>query len=77
MSKLVVERDDALTALKADRARLDWLSTATVGREINIGATRDGMLHWVSTDGIYVSSPDGLRAAIDAAMERDRETGNG
>jgi hypothetical protein len=60
-----------------DKERLDWLSTATVGRELVLGGYKDGTLHWVSEQriaGLDADSPDGLRAAIDAAMERERTT---
>jgi aminoglycoside phosphotransferase len=48
-----------------DKERLDWLSTATVGRELVLGGYKDGTLHWVSEQRI---------AGIDAAMERERTT---
>ena len=64
--------------MSEDAKRLDWLSTATVGRELTIGGNKAGSLHWVTappSEGIDGESPHGLRAAIDAAMER--ETGRG
>jgi hypothetical protein len=56
-----------------DKERLDWLSTATVDRDIELQMRGDD--HRVAFNGsLYeiVTSPDGLRAAIDAAMERER-----
>jgi hypothetical protein len=58
-----------------DKARLDWLSTATQGRELILGGREDGAMHWLIEDwagGGECASKDGLRAAIDKAMERER-----
>ncbi len=56
-----------------DKDRLDWLSTATVDAAVELDF--DGIHHtvtWAHGHGaVTVDSADGLRAAIDAAMERE------
>jgi hypothetical protein len=59
-----------------DKERLDWLSVATVDglwlfydRE---SATTEIVAYGTAPIGGEYSSPDGLRAAIDAAMEREQ-----
>jgi hypothetical protein len=60
-----------------DRDRLDWLSTATVEDDVDFGFDHETGRHiiaWTTPRGDLqtASSPDGCRAAIDAAMQRER-----
>jgi hypothetical protein len=62
-----------------DKERLDWLSVATVDDRVVVGYNRNLNEHRLylgvrgDPDTIDVKSPHGLRAAIDAAMERERQ----
>jgi hypothetical protein len=69
-----------------DSERLDWLSTATADGQVAMSFNPSTGTHWVHwrivPRPVYwrqgpgerpeVTSDDGLRAAIDAAMERER-----
>jgi hypothetical protein len=63
-----------LAMLRADRERLDWLSTVTADSWVELGHDPDTGLHWVCEPEFFdpAASRHGLRAAIDAAMERER-----
>jgi hypothetical protein len=60
-----------------DAIRLDWLSTVTANSWLEIGHDEDTGEHWIVQPEYFdpAASPDGLRAAIDAAMMRERADG--
>jgi phytoene dehydrogenase-like protein len=57
-----------------DTQRLDWLSTVTANSWLEIGHDEDTGEHWICQPEYAdpAAAPHGLRAAIDAAMMRER-----
>jgi hypothetical protein len=67
-------------AMTTDTQRLDWMSTATVEDNVELGFEVPTGRHIVSWSDYHgdlhsVESPHGLRAAIDAAMMRESKGG--
>ncbi len=62
-----------------DKARLDWLSRVMVNAavELDFDGTHHTVTWQLAARAAAIDSADGLRAAIDAAMARERETGRG